>query len=250
MPYNLFLLPLLGGFVLARRWNLTRFYALRAESYVTLLYASLAGAVLLLIARALLLAITSLLDLSPTGTHFVAIFDREWHNAVPFRFSGVASLAFILGVTLWWPLNRIPRFEEKLIIKRIISLYGDPFVQLSEKALYRGKLLLVTLKSEKVYVGFVTYTVFTTHPGFPIRCIRILPFVSGYRDDKKRVEFTTFYEEATASAKNHEDEALPNLTEEDFEITIPIDDIVSATLFSPKVYYKHFRHKDAIATTG
>lgn len=246
MPYNLLLLPLLGGFIFARRWNLLRFYALRSDGYLLLLYAALAGSIHLVAARFIIVILPVICQKSAALLNLIAMIDTGWHYLAPFQHSGVTSLAFALGAVLWWPLNKIPKYKEKPSIRKVLSAYGDPFVLLMERAMDQTKPVSLTLKGGKVYVGFVTYTAFTAHPAFPIRSIKILPFVSGYRhDETKRVRFTTDYSAITERIRRQSDAELENtftgLVVEDFEITVPIDEIVSANLFNARVYKRHFR---------
>ena len=87
MPYNLLLLPLLGGFIFIRQWNVTRYYAERSENQRLLLYSAVAGVALLGSA----LALSSLAQQSLPG------LAAWWHHHVQFPYSGPAALSFLLG---------------------------------------------------------------------------------------------------------------------------------------------------------
>lgn len=45
MPFNLLLLPLLGGFIFFSKWNRSRYYGLRSDGYRLILYSAITGAV-------------------------------------------------------------------------------------------------------------------------------------------------------------------------------------------------------------
>lgn len=54
MPFNVLLLPLLGGFVLVTRWNHTRFFTNRFSGERLLFFAAIAGVFLLILSFLLL----------------------------------------------------------------------------------------------------------------------------------------------------------------------------------------------------
>jgi hypothetical protein len=65
----------------------------------------------------------------------------------------------------------------------------------------KEKLVIVTLKSRKVYVGVLID--FTTDPDETNRFIRIMPVMSGYRsDDNMQVTYTTEYLASANTAEN------------------------------------------------
>ncbi|NIV14317.1 MAG: hypothetical protein GWN62_24495 [Aliifodinibius sp.] len=72
--------------------------------------------------------------------------------------------------------------------------------------------------------------------------ISILPYFSGYRDtETKKLSLLTSYLDVYEKFDdlNKED---PNLCVEDFEIVIPVSEILSANIFNQKVY-EHFPGK-------
>jgi hypothetical protein len=123
MPYNLLLLPLLGGYIFVRKCFRTRHRALRAEHYKLLFLAAEFGVYLLIVAAAIT-------HFSSSGT--VPLFssiDRLWHSVIPFDYGGTAFLAFFLGCTLcylanlgFWCVGRDREFE----VDRAIKSKGDP----------------------------------------------------------------------------------------------------------------------------
>lgn len=180
MPYNILLLPLIGGYFFIHRWNRTKFRALRLDKERLLFHASLAGIVLLLLAFLLEALIPPFI---PCVTWFPCL------PKLPFQYTGVSSLALVMGWFLPPLLNLIWKVETES--KRIIDEDGDPFEQLINGALDAAKPVMLTLKGGKVYVGFV---VSSFVPAREQRTIRIAPLRSGYRDDKEqRVYFTTDY---------------------------------------------------------
>src|SRR5579884_4260889 len=97
MPYNLLLLPLLGGFLFIHLTHYFRFNAQRLDGYRLLIQAAIAGTVLATIARLIELALEHV-----TGANLVA---AEWSIFSPFSFSGTSALAFLLGPFCAWIWN-------------------------------------------------------------------------------------------------------------------------------------------------
>jgi hypothetical protein len=180
MPYNILLLPLIGGYFFIHRWNRTKFRALRLDKERLLFHASLAGIVLLFLAFLLEAFIPPFI---PCVTWFPCL------PSLPFQYTGVSSIALALGWFLPLLLNLIWKVDAES--KRVIDEDGDPFEQLINGALDAAKPVMLTLKGGKVYVGFV---VSSFVPSREQRTIRIAPLRSGYRDDDKHeVHFTTDY---------------------------------------------------------
>ncbi len=89
MPFNVLLLPLLGGYVFISQWNRTRFDARRYSGERLLLHAALAGVWFLLIA----FVVTRLAILVGPATY------AHWRALVPFEYTGTSFLAFLGGAT-------------------------------------------------------------------------------------------------------------------------------------------------------
>jgi hypothetical protein len=205
MPYNLLLLPLLGGFLFVRYWNPTRYHALRAEKERLLILAALAGLASLILAFFIATALGALIPCRPT----LPCIPSWWSKNIPFDYSGTALLAFALGATSWYPLNF--KFSRNAAIDRVIEEDKVPFELLLKKAQDKAKTVSVTMKNGKVYVGFVIHAF---HPAQPTRFIQILPTKSGYRNDTTMwLEFTTFYSEVLDKVGRDYDSKLEQLDE-------------------------------------
>lgn len=205
MPFNLLLLPLLGGFLFVRYWNPTRYHALRAEKERLLILASLAGLASLVTAFTLITLSGSLI---PCRQGWPCL-PRWWAANIPFEYSGTAMLAFTIGASSWCPLNWV--FKRDRAIDRVIDEDKAPFELLLKKAQDQTKTVSVTMKNGKVYVGFVIHTF---NPALPTRSIQILPTKSGYRNDEtKWIEFTTFYSDALAKVDRDYEEKLEQLND-------------------------------------
>src|SRR5688500_6851464 len=106
MPFNLLLLPLLGGFFFFSHWNRTAFFAKSQEKERLLLYSSFWGV--------LFLGIAFLLSVLVPYSDFLVQIRHWWaFHTPPIEYSGISSCAFLLGALLPlllnkdWPFNKI-----------------------------------------------------------------------------------------------------------------------------------------------
>jgi hypothetical protein len=223
MPFNVLLLPLLGGYVFITNWNRTRFQAKRYTGERLLLHAAFAGVVLLSLSFVL---VHVLLRSAPSA-------QSTWRDVVPFDYSGTSFGAFLLGSTLWWPLNLVSPVGGE--VRRTISRWGDFLEILLDDAMRNTKQVSISIDSGKVYIGFVTGNF---DPSYDRKYIRLLPMSSGYRHaNDHKVVLNTDYARVYQQMIQQDNAFLLNGAEQ-FEIVIPVTAIVSANLFDPDAYDK------------
>lgn len=222
MPFNVLLLPLLGGYLFLTHWNRTRFDTKRYSGERLIFHAAVAGVVFLIL---------SFFAVKVIQTANPGIYDA-WRELVPFPYTGTSFGAFLLGALGWWPLNRwIFKLEDEQ--RRTISEWGDHLEELLERALRETKQVSVTLKSGKVYVGFVTSNI---DPSYDRKYLQILPISSGYRHpETQEVSFTTDYAEVYAQMV-HQDNAFVVSGARDFLQVLPVLEITAASFFDPDAY--------------
>ena len=246
MPFNLLLLPLIGGFILLSHWNLTLYFAKRLDKERLLLYSSLVGAILLFLAFGISILVFS----HPTWIGFSYLLElRKWwaYNTPPFEYSGITTLALIMGAGSPWFLNRFWPFcllwTKEMRGEKATEGYGSPLEQLLLKALKEKKYVMITLSSGKVYIGRVAKGLAPEDD----RSFELLPIKSGYREgDKHRLEITTHYDKAYQ--KIFEDEADPFEVVADFGVVIPVNEVVSAALFRGDIHHRYFPHQSNLVT--
>ena len=216
MPFNVLLLPLLGGYIFISRWNRTRFRAQRLSGNKVILESAIAGILFLIIAFA---ATTLIGSYRPNirGT---------WETVVPFEYAGTSIIAFLIGAIGWIPLNRIyRRIPENL---RVIERSNDFLEIMLLRALQESKQVSLTLKSGKVYIGFV---IKLFDPVYERKYIILFPTMSGFRDKETlKLHITTdYYKVYLRIIKDGRDPK----DLDDFEIVLPVSEIVTFKLFDP-----------------
>jgi len=242
MPFNILLLPLLGGFIFISKWNCTRWYAVRAEKERLILYAAIAGLIWLAIAYCLKLFIAPIFPCQPGGL-CIPVWFRE---NIPFDYGGISSAAFVLAATMWLPLNaprwlkRFPKiFRRDEQFLRVVKSQGTALEQMVTRALLTKKYLLISLKGGKVYVGRV---VSAFEPAARDASMVLFPTLSGYRaSDNRMVCWTLNYDQTYfAIGQEHDDEEMIKQLLQEFRLVLPVTEITSVTAFSYDMYNKHF----------
>lgn len=219
MPYNLLLLPLLGGFLFFYSAHLLRFQAQRLEGYKLLFQSAIVGVALSFVARLIVLGAAS----TPLGPWLEA----RWSVFSPFPFSATSALSMILGPIAALILNLfVSRDKAKDIeVRRNAHALNRLFYRAAEERF----LISITLDSRKWYVGWVVAS-----PGLmpQEKYFRLLPYMSGYRDSSTLETFrTTFYEDVLATS---------GLDANELVITLPIDAVKIAGRFNEDFYNEYF----------
>lgn len=186
--------------------------------------------------------------------------------------AAVANSLVVAVAWAWWCNYRIwkrvgepeiddggqPRGKFRLAaLELFVRESADASLRLLFRATVQKKLIMVTLKSQKVYVGQPIIPDF--EPSSRLASIRLIPFVSGYRDESKRVHLPTRYHEIedmlTDNVVQTEDserdlndplrsdmaglavgEQTVMVDIEDFGIVIPWADVESATIFDANIF--------------
>jgi hypothetical protein len=237
MPFNLLLLPLLGGFIFFSHWNRTAFFATRQDKERLLLYSSLYGV--------FFLGLSFLLSVIAPHVPVLAGLLLWWaYNTPPIPFSGISTCALLLGVVGQfvlnnvWPFSRI--WNPQIQGERAIEKHGSELEKLLYRSLVEEKRVMATLKGGKVYIGRVTKSV--TLKEDKDQDLLLLPSKSGYRDEKQRLMLTTDYDQTYAMIVETEADYLEIIS--DFGVVIPISEVLTASLYRADIHAKYFPHAD------
>lgn len=223
MPYNLLLLPLIGGFLFVHLAHYFRFAAQRADGYRLLFQAAIAGVGLSIAGR-----ITELLiALTPLGKWA----EQYWNLFSPFPYSATSAISLLLGPVFALLVNLFMS-KEKAKAKEIRS-HGNFLLRLIDEATNQHRLISITLDSRKWYVGWVVESPnLDPHDQF----FRLLPFISGYRDkDALEARRTVYYEAVLRDT---------SIDRTEFVITLPLKDVKIASFFNDEIYDEYFAEED------
>jgi hypothetical protein len=217
MPYNLLLMPLLGGYCLLHIFNYTRFRAQRLDGYRLLLESACAGLLLVSVSR---LAIETL------NRHPYTTWLKSWWGGFsPFPYSGTAAGALILGLSVPWVANYFCSY--KWAKNKILKQHGNALFKLLHRSVTQRKPVAITLDSGKYYMGYIAES-----PNLDPQeqYCSMIPLISGYREnDTQIVHMTSSYEAVYMNKQLGFDK-------NDFAITLPLSSIKTAHLFDQSAW--------------
>lgn len=222
MPFDLLLLPLLGGYILVTQLNITKIAVARYSGQRLIFASAIAGVVLVVASR---IFVMTTIHLTPE----VGIIWKQY--VLSHQFSGTAFSAFLLGIFGIWPINKI--YNEERSLNYVLNHYADEQSRFFYQAMVDERLVQITLSDGKVYVGLIQSTalnILHTSNAY----VSILPTVSGYRKESSRkVKLTTFYDQIYEAIK---DGKVTQVTNKDFVKVIPVGMVTIAGIFQEEVY--------------
>ncbi len=219
MPYNLLLLPLLGGFLFVHITHYFRFGAQRLDGYRLLFQTAIAGTLLAMVARIVIVGIEMSVGHYP-GHAF-------WTRFAPFPYAGTSILSLALGPVFALAVNLFIGPDNAK--DREIRRHGNLMTQLLHLSARERRLVSITLDNRKWYVGWVAES-----PSLYPQEIyfRLLPLTSGYRKpDTLETVITNSYENVLAD---------PRFPEKELVLTFAVSEIKIANLFNEDVYNDYF----------
>ncbi|MBC6399475.1 MAG: hypothetical protein GDA51_05740 [Ekhidna sp.] len=229
MEFNILILPLIGGYYFLSESYYFKFKYDRISDQRLIFSSAIAGFVFLIpafISNIVLEALNGDCTVKPFASYF----------GLDMSYLGTSILSFLyafLGVKVPNKLidNREKREEKsnrKNRVKKSIKKYGELLEIVLLDAFEEDKMVSITLKSNKVYVG---WSIYIDEPDQNKKeYIQVVPTFSGYRDtDTKELYLTTEYPLIDSD---------PQRTNKDFIITIRRDEVVSINFFDIQLYDK------------
>lgn len=221
MNLGLLLLPVLGGYLFLTRAYFTRYDTIRDSGYHLFFRSAAAGFGLVCASHLLLFFLDEC---------FPPICE-SWKLHLPSEYDDTAILSLALGFVLPFLLNR---FNDRGKAAQQAAERRGGFIELLiADSRTRGKLVELSLRSGKSYIGFVNG--FSVESGMVRRDesdVSLIPMASGYRDnDTKELNITTDY---APVIREWLTESKPDSSHKDFSIVFSISEIVSARIFLPE----------------
>jgi len=177
MPYNVLLIPLIGGYYFLSNYVFFKYKYQRVSSQRLILNSALAGifvGIFSFVLRSLLLILfPSLFNSLSSGLS--QIFDGYQRYLCTMMFGLFVTI--ILTHFANWAIGKVPKWRG-LPIRNAIRNYGNELEQLCLDSIIYGFALQVTLKNDKVYVGFVDEAPIPSKTNY----LLFTPLYSGFRD--------------------------------------------------------------------
>lgn len=229
MPESFWLFPILSGYYFLTRYVYFKYKYDRIETQRLVFNSVITGSIIFFftyLGRVILNYFKP--TLIPSLHKFLYQLPIEEQ---PLLWTFIFNFLFIFIFT--HSLNKILKwrnyFKKQTPVEQAIDDFGDEIEQLFKKVAKEELLVQITLKSNKVYVGFVEYI----PPPKESNYLKIIPLISGYRNDKtKKVKFNTDYYDAILLYQSDEEKHKSF----EMDITIKQDEILIANVFDYDVY--------------
>ena len=222
MGLGLFLVPVLGGYLLLTGLHYTRYDILRKSGYHLFFQSAIAGYVLVGVARPM--------SCAPERRPVLGV-GALWKSHVPFDYSGTVALSVLLGLVFPYVANRFYGKEEA---ERRAATENGAFIELIiSESIERQKPIEISLKNGKSYIGFAFERKIAVSGESDIA---IIPIRSGYRHkDTHELVLTTDYASVIQKCLKG-NPVVPDLRYEDFRVVVPMSEVGSVRIFHPEVY--------------
>jgi hypothetical protein len=232
MPYNLLLLPVIAGYIvlvysLYFKYNTQRFLQNR------LLFESVFVGIVILFFGFIFRTFFEVLfpDCTPKIISFLKIVpinkgDYFW----TVLFSSLIAI-ILVGLTNFYIRKK---YGQVAPISWAVSKNGDELEKLLKKSVEDGVLIQITLKNNKVYIGFCEIIPEPQKTNY----LTLTPMISGYRDSEtKQLVITTEYfkvvEEYIQSLNPNENQITLNT-----DIIVRQDEILTAGIYEQEIFDK------------
>lgn len=229
MPDSLWLLPILGGYYFITRFVYKKYKYARLETQRLIFDSIIAGVLTFLIVYVLrtifTLFFTGYIENIYRLLYLMPIEEKPFLWTFLFGFLLTVLTVKILN----WILREMKYFGWNTPVEKAVDNFGDEIEQLFKKSAKEENLIQITLKNNKVYVGFVDYI----PPPKESNYLKIIPVISGYRNSEtKIIKFTTNYYAALEIYQSN-DEKQGSF---EMDITLKQDEIFTANVFDYEVY--------------
>ena len=224
---DLLIFPLLGGYLFLITFTITKFYHQRIEKQ-RLIFNSL-------IAAFLLCVIALILDNFVLNHKFIVEFRNSLVKLNPFgklEYLNLSIFIFLVSLPFAWLINLF--IPTKLSLWYVVERWGNQM----EKQFWNSlnsvsdidKLLMITTKSNKVYIAYVNEISEPIGDSY----VTLIPNVSGYRDkDTQELKITTDY---LSILEHYINQDQPELIDKKLGITIPVSEISMVSKFDDEIF--------------
>lgn len=226
MPWNLLILPLVAGYFLLTKCYVFKFHQQRLDRQRLIFESILLGIAIMVVTYILREIFFAVLPNFSNLIYSYSPFDIPY--ALTSFFTITVSILFTV-IYNWFS-------TDKEWIKKSIKDVGNEFEILMMWSFTEKSLLQFTLDNGKVYVAYVKELPIPSISNY----IRLIPFISGYRDSQQEVHYTTHYlsvyDEYISKGK------VTNIEELNTDIVLDITNIIGVSNFDLGMH-KKFQNK-------
>lgn len=222
MPWNLLILPLVGGYYIISRFNGYKFFQQRLDRQRLIFDSILCGIIIL----GITIIIRYIFEL------FASDFIQLLYQYLPLKipYIGTTIFSFIFSIVFTEIGNLTFCSDRKKQIEKSIKKVGNEFETLLRSSFKDSKLLEFTLDTDKVYIAWVKELPIPTVSNY----IRVVPVFSGYRDTTKQLKFTTNY--LSVYSEYVREGKIKEIYDLDVDLIITLDNLVTVSYFDIEMY--------------
>lgn len=233
MPYNVLLIRLIGGYYFLSNFAFLKYKYQRLSSQRLILNSALAGLILGLFSIILRHVFELLLpSIYIAASQFLSQFIKE---SQPYLWTMLIGLFITILFTHLtnYVISKVPKIRN-IPINNAITFYGNELEQLCRDSIVEGFALQITLKNDKVYVGFVSEAPIPSKTNY----LHFTPVYSGYRDAAtKNLKLDTSYGPVIDSLLKDELENKLSI----MGVVIKQDEILTMSPHDPDVYSRFLK---------
>lgn len=235
MPYNLLLIPIITGYYILT-FSLLFKYNTQRLSRERILFESILVGLLSVICGFILRVIFDLITCSK-AIPFILQYLNKLPIEKPLYFWTVLFSSFT-SVIIFKIINKLINnyYSKDDPIIWAVNKYGDEIETLFKESALKGFAVQITLKNDKVYVGFCEETPIPKLTNY----LKLSPILSGYREkETKQLKITTDYEEVVNQfIKDIEEKEGKDLEKISLntDVIIKQDEILTASIYEQKIF--------------
>jgi len=241
MGFGLFFLAVAGGWFFCRFCIWTRFYVVQLTNYEVIIAAAMAGAVLGLFSRVIWLFADAW---APGVSAWLEVMVPTSPGVeVQRQYAATAAGALVLGPALALLINVVffrTDSARARAAKQAYQHFDKVFELLFEHAMQNSRFVELTLRTRKVYMGWVLNC---PPPHITREGVEVAPIWSGFRDEETlEVVFTTQYDEVLRTYFDSDggdgspQARAQQLRDEGAVVVFPMSEVVSARIFDEERY--------------
>jgi hypothetical protein len=223
-------LPLVGGYLFVVGYTALKYRVAREEGHRLYFRVAYHGVCLFLVSLVICGLLYALCkDLVWFGSLQASMVDAVRpllkspdHAGAQLGFIVICLGSIVLGRASPPILNRL--FKGRINDALWTAAQESELEELLLEAMALLRTISITMSSSKVYVGLVLTT---PEPKTERRVIALLPYMSGYRTETGKVNFTTYYDQFYTDPQEDADQ---------FRLILPIDKMLSLSFFDVNVY--------------
>jgi hypothetical protein len=243
LTYNLFLIPIITGYFILT-FSLLFKYNTQRLSKERMLFESILVGLLIIVGGFFFRIILDLMTCSKFIPWSLKILNILPINKPLYFWTFIFSS--ILSLLLFWSINKLIEkyYSKDDPIIWAVNKYGDEIEQLFKNSALDGSAIQITLKNDKVYIGFCEETPIPKLTNY----LKLSPILSGYRDkETKKLKITTDYEKVVnkfiKDIEEKQGKELEKITL-NTDVIIKQDEILTASIYEQHVFDEFNNHDD------